>query len=110
MARYQLADEDMAYAREFLAKPFGYHSPGLQRVLNLLRGQGPKGKYVIVCAEPYRRWTLARLPTARGEPLEHIPGVVYSDLAEAERDVFVRRWQEHGGPPLGIASGGAREC
>ncbi|MBC8038301.1 MAG: hypothetical protein H7X89_13895, partial [Rhizobiales bacterium] len=55
MARYKLSEEDAQFAREFLEEPFGYRSPGLQRVLNVMRGQGPDGKYVIICKEPYRR-------------------------------------------------------
>jgi hypothetical protein len=101
MARYVLTAADLPYAREFLAQPFGYHSPGLQRVLNLMRGLGPRGKYVILCIEPYRRWALARLPTHRGEPIERCAGVEYHDLATAERDVFVRRWNDLGGPSMG---------
>lgn len=99
MARYKLSEEDLPFAAEFLAQPFGYKSPGLQRVLNLLRGQGA-GKYVLVSREPYRTWGLARLPGRRGEPVEEIAGVEYTDLATAERDVFRRRWNDLGGPDL----------
>lgn len=98
MARYQLSDEDLAYAHEFLRQPFGYKSPGLQRVLNLMRGLGPEGKYVIICKEPFRRWSLGRLPARRGEDVVEIPGAEYTDLAAAERDVFRRRWHDLGGP------------
>jgi hypothetical protein len=101
MARYALTADDLPYAREFLARPFGYYSPGLQRVLNLMRGLGPEGKYVLLCVEPYRRWALARLPARRGEPIRRCAGVEYTDLTEAERDVFMRRWYDLGGPPLG---------
>lgn len=100
MARYRIAEDDVQFAREFLAEPFGYRSPGLQRVLNLMRGLGPDGKYVILCLEPYRRWALARLPAARGQPITVVSGVEYDDLASAERDVFLRRWADLGGPPL----------
>lgn len=100
MARYKLSDEDIPFASEFLASPFGYKSPGLQRVLNLLRGHGPGGKYVLVCMEPYRKWRLARLPERRGEPIEEVAGVEYTDLEAAERDVFLRRWHDLGGPAL----------
>lgn len=103
MARYSLSEEDIPFAAEFLASPFGYKSPGLQRVLNLLRGPAPNGKYVLVCKEPHRRWALARLPDRRGAPLAEIDGVEYTDLAEAERDVFIRRWHDFGGPALNIA-------
>ena len=110
MARYRLAEDDVPFAREFLAEPFGYRSPGLQRVLNLMRGLGPGGKYVIVCLEPYRRWSLARLPAQRGLPIEPVPGVEYTDLASAERDVFLRRWADLGGPAFDARPAGEPPC
>jgi hypothetical protein len=100
VSRYRLTPEDVPFAREFLAEPFGYRSPGLQRVLNLMRGLGPAGKYVVLCVEPHRRWALARLPARRGQAIEAVAGVEYTDLATAECDVFLRRWADLGGPPL----------
>ena len=95
MSRYQLTPADLPYAAEFKANRSGYHSPGLQRVLNLLRG-GPKaGKYVLVVEEPFKRWVLGRLPAERGQPVEILPDQVFTDLAEAEWAVFKLRW---GGP------------
>lgn len=112
MARYKLTPEDVPFAREFLAEPFGYRSPGLQRVLNLMRGLGPAGKYVVLCVEPHRRWALARLPAQRGQAIEVVPGVEYNDLATAERDVFLRRWVDLGGPSLDAVAGseGPDQC
>jgi hypothetical protein len=101
MARYKLSEEDAQFACEFLKQPFGYKSPGLQRVLNVMRGQGPAGKYVIVCKEPYRRWQLARLPAKRGAAIIEVLGVEYADLGSAERDVFMRRWRDLGGADIG---------
>ena len=101
MARYQLSDEDLPHAEEFLRDPFGYRSPGLQRLLNVMRGLGPAGKYVVVCGEPYKSWHLAQLPASRGQPIVAVPGVAYASLAEAERDVFLRRWKDLNGPDLG---------
>ena len=68
MSKYQITDDDLIYASEFMANPLGTPSPGLQRVMNLLRG-GPKaGKLVLVVREPFRRWVLGRLPAERGQP------------------------------------------
>jgi hypothetical protein len=103
MARYRISEDDVPYAQEFLRNPFGYRSPGLQRVLNLMRGLGPEGKYVVLCTAPYRRWQLARLPARRGETITEIADAHYSDLAAAERDAFIRRWRDLGGPDLGAA-------
>ena len=101
MARYRIGADDVPYALEFLRDPFGYRSPGLQRVLNVMRGLGPEGKYVLLAKEPYRRWQLARLPARRGEAIVEVAGTEYGDLATAERDVFLRRWRDLGGPDLG---------
>jgi hypothetical protein len=100
MQRYRIAAGDEAFAQEFLANPIGYKSPGLQRVLNLMRGTGPAGKYVLICREPYRRWGLGHLPARRGEAVVEVPGVEYRDLLEAERDVFRRRWRDLTGRDL----------
>ncbi|WP_119390070.1 hypothetical protein [Taklimakanibacter lacteus] len=100
MARYRITADDVPFAHEFLRDPFGYRSPGLQRILNVMRGLGPEGKYVILCKEPYRRWQLGRLPARRGEPISEIAGIEYHDLASAERDVFLRRWRDLGGPEV----------
>jgi hypothetical protein len=100
VSRYQITDADLPYAAEFKAQPIGYHSPGLQRVLNLLRG-GPKvGKYVLVVREPFKRWVLGRLPAERGMPVEILEDQEFTDLAEAEWAVFQLRWKAHGGPDL----------
>lgn len=100
MSRYKLSDQDLIHAWEFLREPFGYRSPGLQQLLNVMRGLGPEGKYVIVCVDPYKSWKLGRLPAKRGDAIIDIPGVTYKSLAEAERDVFIRRWRDLNGPDL----------
>ncbi len=100
MSRYRLTQEDLKYAREFRANPLGIPSPGLQRVLNLLRG-GPKfGKYVLVVKEPFNRWVLGYLPAERGEPVKICENVEFADLAEAEWEVFKLRWQASTGQDL----------
>ena len=103
MARYKIEPRDAVFAAEFLKQPIGYKSPGLQRVLNAMRGTGPAGKYVLICKEPYRRWSLGRLPSRRGQPVVEVAGVEYTDLLAAERDVFLRRWRELGGPEIDAA-------
>ena len=104
MSRYRIEPGDLAYAQEFLAAPVGYHSPGLQRLLNLMRGTGHAFKYVLITEERHKRWSLARLPAGRGTRPEPVPGVIYTDLLEAERDVFRRRWHDltQGDPTLAL--------
>lgn len=75
-----------ALVAEFLAAPFGEHSPALRRLMLQLRSQPAKGKHVLVEAEPFRRWRLARL-RGPGEPVELLDEE-FSSLEEAERRVF----------------------
>lgn len=102
MSRYQITEADLPFAAEFKAQPVGEHSPGLQRVLNVLRG-GPKaGKYVLVVREPFKRWVLGRLPAERGQPVEILEGQEFTDLDAAEWAVFKLRWEAHTGRELAL--------
>ncbi|UWU25651.1 hypothetical protein N2601_29840 (plasmid) [Rhizobium sp. CB3060] len=94
MNRYSLQPEDKRFIDEFMRNPIGHHSPGLQRVLNVMRGGELEGKYVLVILQPYRRWALGRLPARRGEPISLVEGVEYKCQLQAERDVFARRWKD----------------
>lgn len=90
---------DLPFAREFMATPVGPHSPGLQRVLNVLRGEPLAGKYVLIEISPHEQWRLGRLSGERGQPVELLD-TVFTDLATAEREVFRLRWREHVGQDL----------
>ena len=51
MSRYRITEADKVYAAEFkrnLEADNWFHSPGLQRVLNAMRGGPGPGKYVLV--------------------------------------------------------------
>jgi hypothetical protein len=96
------AVNDLPYAREFMATPVGLHSPGLQRVLNVLRGEPLAGKYVLVEIAPHQQWRLARLTGERGQPVP-VLDTVFTDLETAEREVFMLRWREHVGQDLDFA-------
>jgi hypothetical protein len=90
---------DLPHAREFMDTPVGAHSPGLQRVLNVLRGEPLAGKYVLVEVTPHERWRLARLTGERGVPVALLD-TVFTDLVTAEREVFKLRWKEQVGHDL----------
>lgn len=100
MSRYRITDDDLKYAAEFKANPLGTPSPGLQRVMNLLRGGPKSGKYVLVVREPFRRWVLGRLPAERGQSVEVLEDLEFTDLAVAEWTVFKLRWHAHTGRDL----------
>lgn len=90
---------DLPFAREFMATPVGLHSPGLQRVLNVLRGEPLAGKYVLIEVTPHQQWQLGRLTGERGHPVE-VLDTLFTDLETAEREVFLLRWKEHVGQDL----------
>ena len=92
-------DKDRVYAAEFMRIPVGHHSPGLQRVLNVFRGEPLRGKYVLITTRPHKEWQLARLSGERGKPPQ-LETKFYHDLEEAERDVFRRRWKDVTGEDL----------
>ena len=94
--------KDLPFAREFMATPVGLHSPGLQRVLNVLRGEPLAGKYVLIEITPHKRWRLARLTGERGQPVP-VLDMVFTDLETAEREVFMLRWKDHVGQDLVLA-------
>ena len=100
MSRYRISDNDLTYAAEFKADPLGSPSPGLQRVMNLLRGGPKEGKYVLIVKEPFRRWVLGRMPNERGQPFEVLEGHEFTELAVAEWEVFKLRWKAHTGDDL----------
>ncbi len=85
---------------EFRKTPVGHHSPELQKVMNLLRGERFPGRHVLICTKPYEEWRLARLSGVRGEPPEVVEGVVYTTIEEAEWEVFKIRWKAETGEDL----------
>jgi hypothetical protein len=94
---------DLPFAREFMATPVGLHSPGLQRVLNVLRGEPLTGKYVLIEIVPHRQWRLGRLTGERGRAVDLLD-TMFTDLETAEREVFLLRWKEHVGQDLDVAA------
>ncbi len=101
MSRYKIDRRDLPYAREFMQDPGAYYfSPGLQRVLNVMRTDVTSGKYVLVVKVPHRTWLLGRTSCRRGDPVEVLEGYEFDDRLEAERTVFRLRWQDLTGEVL----------
>jgi hypothetical protein len=90
---------DLPLAREFMANPLGHHSPNLQRLMRLMRGEPAREKPCLLIVEPGRKWALVRLPGTRGQPPVQL-GPVYTNQLEAERDVFRLRWKKLTGVEL----------
>jgi hypothetical protein len=81
-------------AEEFVAKPFGSHTPDLQYLLNVMRSAPDAGKHFLYMRESHRRWELARLgPEPSLLPIE-LTGRTFTDIHAAELLVFELRWRE----------------
>jgi hypothetical protein len=89
---------DLAY--EFRDNPDGPYSAELKLVINRLRVMPMADRHVLVCIERGRRWMLARIPPARGGPIERYQDQVFSDYDEAVWEVFKRRWKTVTGQEL----------
>ncbi|MCL4187058.1 MAG: hypothetical protein KJZ85_05570 [Rhodobacteraceae bacterium] len=93
-ATYQIDGSRMDLAREYrdrLRGPFGHE---LQKVLDRMRNTPMKGRYALIVVVPFREYALCRLSGVRGVAPEVVPGVRYRSMAEAEWDIFKRRWRD----------------
>ena len=97
---YKIRPEDRQYIEEFRKTPVGHHSPGLQRLLNVLRGGPIEGKHVLIRTKPNREWVLGQMPGERGAPVKILKDQVFSCRETAEWEVFKRRWKMHMGEDL----------
>ena len=52
------AQRDRQYIEEFRAQPIGAHSPGLQRLLNVMRNDTTGYQIVLICRKPFAEWVL----------------------------------------------------
>jgi len=96
---YKVTADDIGIVDEFMENPVGHHSPHLQKVLNTFRGVPMADKYCLVCIKPHEKWQLAKTTGVRGKPLK-MQKEIFTDLLEAERFVFRKRWQQHTGMRL----------
>ncbi|GAA0514063.1 MULTISPECIES: hypothetical protein [Streptomyces] len=87
-------------AEEFRADPLGRHSPPLQRLLYLFRGSPLEGKYALVHGENAGTLLLAQLSGRRDKGITVLPDQRFHSRAEAEWEVFCRRWKQFFGEEL----------
>ena len=91
------ADEDRQYIEEFRKTPIGAHSPGLQRLLNIMRLDSGGDQPVLVCRRRFTEYVIGRMPLKRSEPIEMEDSPVFATREEAEWELFRRRWHLHTG-------------
>ena len=80
----------------------GPFSSELQRVLDRMRTTPMAGRFVLLVTKPFEEYALASLSGERGVAPIPVPGVIYRSMAEAEWDIFKRRWLELSGHPVTI--------
>jgi hypothetical protein len=97
---YKVGEQDRQVVAEFDKSPIGHHSPGLQRVLNVFRGEATESKYVLICTKPHKEWVLGQLTGERGKPVKILKDQVFTNVADAEREIFRRRWKKYTGRDL----------
>lgn len=97
-----LSDEEIEALHEFEERPVGRHSPGLQKIVNRMRGAPVEGKYVLFCTKPHREWVLARM-NGRAKPITIFWDKVFADMREAEIAIYKLRLAEmHGDADRGV--------
>ena len=105
MSRYSISENDIKYANEFkknLYENNHYHSPGLQRILNLFRSGPKKNKYVLLVGNNNKSWHLGCFPENRGQKIKKYSKINFKNLLDAEWYVFKKRWKAHTGKNLRI--------
>jgi len=95
-------DRDRQYVEEFRRQPIGTHSPGLQRLLNIMRNDPSGWQVILVCRRPFAEWVLGAMPPNRADPIQIEDEPVFSSREEAEWEVFRRRWRAHTGEDINL--------
>lgn len=95
-------EADRRYIEEFRRQPIGAHSPGLQRLLNVLRHDPSGWQVILVCRRPFEAWVLGLMPPGRAGPLRIEEAPVFTSREEAEWEVFRRRWRAHTGEDINL--------
>lgn len=90
---YEIDPERSDLIEEFRQSPEGPYSPELALVVNRLRLSPLGERYIIVCIKRGCEWTVGKMPTERGRPVELLKDLVFDDYDDAAREVFRLRWQ-----------------
>jgi len=95
------AEADRKYIEEFRLSPITAHrSPGLQRVLNIMRMYRGGDQYILVARREFKDYVIGRMPARREEPIVVEEDMTFSSREAAEWELFRRRWREHTGETI----------
>lgn len=92
--RFEIQAEEYFLIQEFLKNPFGPYSIRLQRIMNMLRGGDLR--LGVLCRKPFQEWVLITLHGSR-KPIEIHEECVFTNLMDAEIEIFRRRWIHYTG-------------
>ncbi len=99
---YRWNGNRMDLAEEYRDNLRGPYSLELQKILDRMRTTPMQGRFALIVVEPFKRWQLAKLSGIRGVPPEVVDHAFYTSMAEAEWDLFKRRWETLSGIPVTI--------
>lgn len=94
------AETDRTYIEEFRAAPIAPHSPGLQRVLNIMRLWRGGDQFILIAREEFADYVIGRMPPDRAQPIVIETDLSFSSREEAEWELFRRRWRQHTGEDI----------
>jgi hypothetical protein len=86
-------DKDRQFIEEFRQCPIGAHSPGLMRLLTVMRNDPTGNQVILVCRKPFAEWVLGNMPPNRADPIVLEEGPIFTSREEAEWEMFRRRWR-----------------
>jgi hypothetical protein len=95
------ADADGRYIEEFRNNPIAPHrSPGLQRLLNVMRLYRGGDQYILIARREFRDYVIGRMPPLRDDPIVVEDDLVFASREAAEWELFRRRWRQHTGETI----------
>ena len=97
---YEIDPSRTDLVEEFRNNPDGPHSPELTLVVNRLRLMPMADRYILVCTQRGREWTLAKMPSKRGAQVELFKDRVFTNYDEGVWEVFRMRWETVTGEKL----------
>ena len=93
-----VAEDDRKYIEEFREAPITAHrSPGLQRVLNIMRLYRGGDQYILIARKEFHDYVIGRMPPLRDDPIVIEDDMVFKSREAAEWELFCRRWRQHTG-------------
>jgi len=93
-------ESDGQYIEEMRANPIAVHSPGLQRLLNVMRLYRGGDQVILVARREFHDYVIGLMPPNREDPIVLEDDQVFKTREEAEWALFCRRWFEHTGETI----------